>query len=364
MIDPTISNPATGLLRSLRLSADGSGGGSFSSGPSRVEHQVEDLKRLLTESGFMLGGTKTTDSPKGFCSLPEIKGHPDQGETMEAIRETVRSIVAIRDWNRPTRLDVQAPDTAHSKIYAGVDYRDHGPVLVNPAHLKAMFPYFEKPSQEEIAARVAVGKELYGTMPGVESAYTGALIKAMRPRSILVIGEHRGALTDYVARCAPEDCVVVTIDLPNWMHALRGTAQLDAINQIYIQNCTPEQIGSIWRDANAPHSTRIIGFAGDSTHRHSDPLFTALRGLVDVVIVDGNHGYEPTVEDLTSASTVVSEGGVVFVDDFWKPVRLFEVTEAALHIRRTDRQLRDLYHLSWGVGEDAIQSNLAFFIAR
>jgi len=347
------------------LSADKDTGGALPTGPSRTEYLVSELKTKLAQLGLMLEGRKYNDHPAGFISLPDMmSASHTRDEAVQTIRKTVQVIMGEHHWNRPSRLDVQEKDSVHAKVYAGIDYRDVGPVLVNPTNLAAMFPGFSKPSVEEIAARVAVGKEIYGTMPGIEAAYTGAMIKAMQPCSVLIIGEHRGALTDYVARCTRDDCVIVTIDLPRWMSHLEGVAPLDEINQIYRNNCTDEEIGSIWRTSDAPYANRIIGFAGDSTHDHTLELYVALRGLCDVVIVDGNHSYDTTMRDLKSASRVVSPGGIVFVDDFWKPMRLYEVTRAVMNSHAESANLQDLYHLSWAVGEDAIQSNLAFFLNR
>jgi hypothetical protein len=344
----------------LAFSADGALSGGRPSTDSKLQamQTVAMLKDILAESGARMF------SPDGFFSLPDLFASQTCADVEQAVSRLVKVLHASRAANLPSQLDVTAPDSVHCKnLYMGMDYSSMGPVIVHAGNLANMFPGFVKPSAEEVADRVAIGKATYGTMPGVEAAYSGAIVKAMQPRTIFIIGEHKGVLTDYIARCAPSDCIIFTMDLPKSMSDIEGVKAANAINQSYI-NYSQDEIGQVWRTSDEPHTKNIIGFAGDSTHGHSAPLFESLRSLCDLVIVDGNHSFTAVDNDLVTASNLLTPGGVILLDDFWKPARLYEVTEAALHARRYDETLSHLYHLSWGFGDDAVQSNLAFFVGN
>jgi hypothetical protein len=267
---------------------------------------------------------------------------------------SVDALVRSRKCVAPQQLDVTDPSGIHSKIFVGADYSKNGPVLVHAGHLKQIFSIFTPPSKEEIDARTSIGKENYGTMPGIDSAYAGAIVKAMQPRTILVIGEHKGHLTKYLAECPSDDCLIITLDLPQSIRDRESVTPLDKINNCFV-NYSENQIGEAWRGTAV--ADRIIGLAGDSTSSAAAKVFKLLNGLIDLVVVDGDHSYESVVKDLTTAKDLLSDKGVILVDDFWKPARLFEVTEAALRVRRENPEIS-----SWGVGFDKITSNLAFFV--
>jgi predicted O-methyltransferase YrrM len=206
-------------------------------------------------------------------------------------------------------------------------------------------------------------------MPGVETAYAGAIVSAVKPRVLLIIGEHRGILTDYLAQQAPDDCLIFTIDLPQSMYSMAGVTQVDRINQSYIRH-SDDRIGEVWRTSSKPHKERIFGFLGDSTHDHSKWLFETLRGRCDLVVVDGNHERQSVVSDLVNAWDVLTPHGVVLLDDFDKPPRLKGVEYAVQEARQLFAEFPYLYKVSWarpaepGKPEDPdnVNSNLALLI--
>lgn len=344
-------------------------GSSTASSPPQLARNLAQI----TKKSF-LGGLKSasalhsstgdtqaliTESPPGFCNLFVLSANHAAQDTLNSLSENVQQLLASRSAAQPIPLNVCDPTLPHSRIYAGYDYSERGPVIVHPDHLPRIFPEFIRPTQEEIAARTTIGKENFGTMPGIESAYSGAIVKALKPRTVFVIGEHKGHLTKYLAECAPRDTLFFTMDLPASLTTKNGLPELDPINRSYI-TYEESQIGEAWRDSDL--ASRIIGLAGDSTSDTSRSLYSSLAGKIDLVVVDGNHEYSYVCSDLISANRLLSANGVIIVDDFWKPARLYEVTEACLFVRRQEPSIKNLYHLSWGVGDDQVASNLAFFI--
>lgn len=337
-----------------RLALDGAIGGGLDS-PEREPSAARKVAAGIRSTLDSANSAKLS-SPPDFYDLHTLAS---DDLALAKFAWPVRQLVQQRRCVEPQQLNVTDPSSVHFKIYVGEDYSQKGPVIVHAGNLQQIFSNFVPPSPEEINTRTAVGKENYGTMPGVESAYSGAIVQAMQPRTILVIGEHKGYLTKYLAECAGDDCLIFTVELPQSLAAKHGATPLDNINKSFV-NYSEEQIGEAWR--GSPVADRIIGLAGDSTSRAATSLFGQLKGLIDLVVVDGDHSYSSVLKDLNSANDLLSEKGVILVDDFWKPARLFEVTEAALRVRREIPELSHLYHLSWGVGSDAITSNLAFFI--
>lgn len=342
-----------------RLAMDGAIGSGLSGdrfgSPEREPSAASKVAAGIRSTLDSLSGVKLA-SPADFYDLHTLAS---DDLVLSQLAGTVRQLVQQRRFVEPQQLNVTDPSSIHSKIYVNEDYSQKGPVIVHAGNLKQIFCNFVPPSQEEINTRTAIGKENYGTMPGVESAYSGAIVQAMQPRTILVIGEHKGHLTKYLAECAGDDSLIFTVELPQSLAAKHATTPLDNINKSFV-NYSEEQIGEAWRGTAV--ADRIIGLAGDSTSSAAASLYSQLKGLIDLVVVDGDHSYNSVLKDLIAAKDLLSDKGVILVDDFWKPARLFEVTEAALRVRRDTPELSHLYHLSWGVGSDAITSNLAFFI--
>jgi hypothetical protein len=199
-------------------------------------------------------------------------------------------------------------------------------------------------------------------MPGTEAAYAGAIVKALKPRTVLIIGEHKGILTDYLLDQAPDDCLFFTCDLPQSMHSEEGYRAPDAINQSYVKH-TDQDIGSTWRDKDDNRAERVFGFLGDSGHSNAEWLINALAERCDLVLVDGSHSRPAVQKDLLSAWQVLGDYGVVLIDDFNKLPRLKGVEYAVQETRDYFAELPFLYQVSWGVkGPLEVNSNLAIAI--
>lgn len=324
--------------------------------PSRTQSPTDETVQQLRD----LLEPHRVHSPQGFYSLSGITGSGERDAIQIGIKNALDSHRQGFTPIAPTPLNLSKPP--HSAIYAGVDYYKKGPVVVGPSHLAQIFSGFEKPSDAELAQRIEIGKaaDNYGTMPGTEAAYAGAIVKALKPRTVMIIGEHRGILTKYLAECAHEDCVLITIDLPRGMYEQPGVLHPDGINQSYIRHAD-DQIGSAWWDADV--GQRIFGFVGDSTHSDATWLYQALKGRCDLVLVDGNHCREAVTSDLQAAWSVLSPTGVVLIDDFNKLARLKEVEYAVDETRRYFAAFPHLYQVTWGQpGADSITSNLAILL--
>jgi predicted O-methyltransferase YrrM len=329
--------------------------------PDATGFTAADTPPAITQIRSYLRPFAVTD-PNGFYSLPAISVNEGAMQLKEDLMQWLDRIRGLREINLPVALDLS--QTPHQFIYNGIDYHHEGPVIVGPSHISRIFSKFEKPSDEEVQRRVLISKEAenYGTMPGVETAYAGAIVKALQPRIVLIIGEHKGILTEYLAQQAPQDCVFVTMDLPKSMYGISGVRCPNQINASYVRH-SDDQIGEKWRTGSGELGKRILGFLGDSTHQHSAWLFEALRDRCDLVVVDGNHELYAVRSDLLKAWDVLTTGGVVLIDDFYKPPRLHAVASAVDETRRYLAAYPFLYHVSWGQpGPDVVTSNLAFLI--
>ena len=335
--------------------------------PERGQERAERIAAQLTEHHRKEGAIM--DSPIGFIDLSRVvfddysNGIFQNRYYHREIRSALHDHLYAREMNAANLLDIFS-EQPYKSIYQGENYYDRGPVLVGPAMLSKIFPGIILPTTEQIEARNILAKEFYGTMPGIEAAYLGAMLTALAPRSVLMIGEHRGILTEHVAQSVPKDCLIYTVDFPKSLWGVGGRAEPDALNKVYV-NFDQKDLGSRWRDSGQEYVKRIVPFAGDTTFADDrEKLIRILYQQCDCVIVDGDHSKKAVLSDLKLAAELVTKGGVIFLDDFDKPMRLHPVEYAAEEFR--EESGRKLFHLSWGAGkpEEQIKSNLAFFLPR
>jgi len=132
-----------------------------------------------------------------------------------------------------------------------------------------------------------------------ELAKLVALVRKLRPRTVLEIGSARGGTFYVWSELAPPDAVLVSVDLPGGAFGVEanGAAGLEAQR----------------RDAR--QTVRIL--RGDS---HSpavrDAVFEALAGRrVDFLFIDGDHTYDGVKQDFEWYGPLVRPGGVIAFHD-------------------------------------------------
>lgn len=139
-----------------------------------------------------------------------------------------------------------------------------------------------------------------GTQPYGERLCIGAVTAALDPRVVFEIGTFDGTGTRFLARMAPR-AQIHTLDL--------GGRPAEEELEFDRPLRDSERVGSAFRAT--PEEARITTHTGDSLHFDFSPW----RGEVDLVVVDGGHGYRTVLSDARNAWKMVRPGGVIVFDD-------------------------------------------------
>jgi predicted O-methyltransferase YrrM len=147
------------------------------------------------------------------------------------------------------------------------------------------------------------------------------IVYSSKPATILEIGTAAGGTLFLFASLAPQDALIVSVDLPFGMY---GGGY------------------PVWKiplyKSFAREMQTIELIRGDS---HSLETFEQLKGVlrgrsIDFMFIDGDHTYEGVKKDFESYSRLMSENGIVafhdivpdrsespdhFVSDFWKEIK-------------------------------------------
>jgi len=201
---------------------------------------------------------------------------------------------------------------------------DHSSIPTVPAD--QLFPgLFERPAELlELGGNRPSGTSLF------ESYVLACIVQFLKPHTLFEFGTSEGITTLQLALNSPEDAVVYTLDLPQNF----GTT--------YYRLSFPEErltqtlpVGGIFQPH--PLSRKIRQLYDDSAKAD----FQSLRGQVDFVFVDGDHGYNYVKSDSENAFSMLRPDGVILWHDYgsrWKDVTRF-LREAA------KGQSRRIYHL-------------------
>lgn len=168
---------------------------------------------------------------------------------------------------------------------------------------------------------------VYGARGGVfrplqsrfELAGLVGLVRSRRPRVVVEIGTARGGTLCMLCRAASQDALVISVDLPGGIGGAGYPAWKADIYRQFVRE-----------------SQQIKTVSGNS---HSDSIRSEVVQLlegrgVDVLIIDGDHGYEGVKSDFQHYSTLVNEGGLIVfhdivpnpgnpaieVDQFWRDI--------------------------------------------
>ena len=170
-----------------------------------------------------------------------------------------------------------------------------------------------------------------GNMPPEDLALICRMVAHLRPRTLFEFGTFLGATTYNMARYAPPDAVVYTLDLPP---ATRQTAlPLDAREWLYVEK--PE-VGTVYRKTR--EAGKIIQVFGDSALTD----FSRFAGLMDFILIDASHAYENCLSDSLRALTMRSPRGVIA----WHDDSLWTGVTAALDdLQRSSERFAALRHV-------------------
>jgi hypothetical protein len=189
-----------------------------------------------------------------------------------------------------------------------------------------LFPgLFERPAQLlELGGKWQTGVSLF------ESYVFASIVRLLQPHTLFEFGTFEGITTLQLALNSLDDAVVYTLDLP------------DNIGRTQYPLSFPEEsqtrtlpVGGIF--CRYPLSRKIRQLYGDSAAAD----FQDMRGKVDFVFVDGDHGYDYVRSDTENAFSMLSSKGVIVWHDYgskWKDVSLF------LRELATQRE-KEIFHL-------------------
>lgn len=151
-----------------------------------------------------------------------------------------------------------------------------------------------------------------GILGGISPYYNiGAITKALQPRAILEFGTFMGVSTLTMALNSPEDCRIVTIDLPN-DYRLADLATLAPGEHRMVRNSV-DKTGSAYRE----HP--LVGKISELRANSLNIDVTEHIHNVDFCLIDGGHSYEIVRSDTINALRVLTPSGIIMWDDYrWK----------------------------------------------
>jgi predicted O-methyltransferase YrrM len=136
-------------------------------------------------------------------------------------------------------------------------------------------------------------------LPYGERAILDAIVRHIRPRTIVEFGTFTGTTTAVLADAAPASTTIHTIDLPHDV--------LCRLAGVEIAEMVGREI-----PAAQLESGRIVAHRSDT--RAFD--YSTLRGRVELAYVDASHEYRDVLHDSKRALEILAPGGVIVWDDY------------------------------------------------
>jgi cephalosporin hydroxylase len=149
------------------------------------------------------------------------------------------------------------------------------------------------------------------------------LVSQREPSVVLEIGTHEGGTYWAWCQVASSTAKVVSIDFP-------GSEKVSARLRSYLRPTQTETL--IRADSHDPHTVGSVD---------------VLRGSVDLLFIDGDHGYEGVRADFENYAPLVKPGGLIAFHD----VVLND--DPTSQVDRLWKQLRDLYDVRELIADDA-----------
>jgi predicted O-methyltransferase YrrM len=153
-----------------------------------------------------------------------------------------------------------------------------------------------------------------------ELAYLALFAKVCEPQNIFEIGTFRGRTALNFALNSPDNCTVLTLDLP----PDDRESFLDKTNTADASIISASFTGVDYKGKDCEH--KIIQLYGNSIEFDFSPYF----GRMDIVFVDGAHHYEAVCADIANAVKMVKQGGWIIWHDFANYGDYNDVTRAIL----------------------------------
>lgn len=188
----------------------------------------------------------------------------------------------------------------------------------------------------ELRMRCSQLKRGPGALPVTEYLLLSAICVHRRPRRLFEIGTFRGSSTLALALNSPAGAEVFTLDLAP---AGRGRTRFPL--EIGGLEGAPFTPGELF--LATPASGKIRQLYGDSALFDFGPFL----GTMDLVFIDGNHGYENVRSDSRQAFRLLHPGGVILWDDYCEEfpsvVRCLNEIHASHPLRHIERSRLVIY---------------------
>ncbi|MCC7352234.1 MAG: class I SAM-dependent methyltransferase [Anaerolineae bacterium] len=160
----------------------------------------------------------------------------------------------------------------------------------------------------QTACQVPVYQQLErkGTTSYIENYYISLICAALRPQRVFEIGTFQGGTTYHIALNTPDDAVIYTLDLKPEQVSVLKYEKKDRLDEEVIHHSSGAKF------EGTPLSRKIVRLWGDSATFD----FSAFRGQMDLVLVDGSHEYPYARDDTAHALETIKPGGVIIWHDF------------------------------------------------
>ncbi len=170
-----------------------------------------------------------------------------------------------------------------------------------------------------------------GALPMTEYLFFSAICRYRQPLRVLEIGTFRGSSTLAMAVNSPDRTEVFTLDLdPSHKKPTKYPLNIGGLEN------HPFAPGELF--LQTPYARKIRQLYGDSASFDFQPFY----GTMDLVFIDGNHGYENVRSDSEQAFRMLRPGGLILWDDYYDAfpsvVRCLNEIHASrplLHIERS-----------------------------
>ena len=137
----------------------------------------------------------------------------------------------------------------------------------------------------------------------------GALVRGLRPATVLEFGTYLGVSTYTMVLNAPAESRLYTVDLPDDARA-EARHELDPLDQRHIAT-SRNRVGEAF--LRSPLRERITQIRADSLSFRAETLVRD----VDFVYVDGGHSLPVISHDTENAFRVLSASGTIVWDDYF-----------------------------------------------
>jgi predicted O-methyltransferase YrrM len=233
--------------------------------------------------------------------------------------KTLRQIVAVAETTNLLFLKLLLRKRRGAREFPGVIYREYlsraGRDIWRSASIFELFPELAE-KQPRIVLEHLPGNGIHDAVN--ELAYLALVCHAIAPSLVFEIGTFRGRTALNFALNSPDDCRVLTLDLPL---EEAGGAHLGSADRALAQR---REVGREYVGKDVSH--KIEQLYGDSRFFS----FAPYEAQADIVFIDGGHTYDIALCDTRNALRLCRPGGVILWHDFGNYGAYADVIRAVL----------------------------------